>query len=88
VKLHGKTKAFLLRVGLRLQNASTNLAYFEFTDATTDWDFKAVDFCEMYDLKKDPHQLRNICPGASASLRAELHAQLRAQFECAGPSCD
>lgn len=74
-------------IGLRIQNATTNLAYFEFTDATTDWGFEVVDFCEMYDMKKDPHQLQNICSRASAAVRAELHAQLREQFRCAGPTC-
>lgn len=74
-------------IGLRIQNETTNLAYFEFTDATTDWEFKNVDFCEMYDLQKDPHQLQNICNEASPAVRAELHAALRQQFRCAGPTC-
>jgi hypothetical protein len=75
-------------IGLRIQNATTNLAYFEFTDATTDWGFERIDFCEMYDLRQDPHQLQNICSRASAAVRAGLHAQLRKQFTCAGPTCD
>lgn len=86
-KNHLKDSSNNTFIGLRIQNTTTNLAYFEFTDATTDWDFERVDFCEMYDLRKDPHQLQNICSRASVALRAELHAQLRDQFACAGPSC-
>lgn len=75
-------------IGLRILNASMNLAYFEFTDATIDWAFADSNFCEMYDLAKDPHQLSNICSRSSPSLRAELHAQLWQQYTCHGPTCN
>ena len=45
-------------IGLRILNATTNLAYYEFTDAVTDWNFDAVEFCELYDVATDPHQVK------------------------------
>ena len=75
-------------IGLRLLNATHNLAYFEFTDGSTDWGFAKPDFGELYDLAADPHQLTNIFRTASASLKAELHARLFTQWGCAESKCD
>ena len=74
-------------IGLRILNASHNLAFFEFTDAVRDWNWTSTNFCEMYDLKTDPHQLHNICGAASASVKAELHQQLRQEYACKGAGC-
>ena len=66
---------------------SSELAYFEFTDVSADWAFQHPDFCELYDLEADPHQLKNLCPSASTSLKNALHAQLVKAFGCSGTSC-
>ena len=75
-------------VGLRLLNATHNLAYFEFTDGTTDWGFTGSNFGELYDLAADPHQLTNLFSTASPSLKAELHARLFTQWGCAESKCN
>ena len=54
---HRKDNSNNTFIGLRVVNATHNLAYFEFTDATTDWDFASTDFCELYDVAKDPNQV-------------------------------
>eukprot|EP01047_Picozoa_sp_COSAG01_P086447 COSAG01_NODE_19442_length_1009_cov_1.169231_2_plen_97_part_00 len=33
-------------IGLRIVNSTANLGYYEFTNAYTDWNFQAVDFCK------------------------------------------
>jgi len=48
-------------IGLRILNASMNLAYFEFTDATTDWAFADPNFCEMYPLRISGTQSHKTC---------------------------
>jgi len=84
---HLKDMANNTFIGLRIINATMNLAYFEFTNAVTDWGFEHSNFCELYDLESDPHQLTNVCPTTSAGVLAALHAQLRTEFNCAGESC-
>jgi N-acetylglucosamine-6-sulfatase len=75
-------------IGLRVLNASHNLAYFIFTDATTDWNFAHSNFCELYDLARDPNQLKNQChEPAMVGMVTALHNQLMLQFHCHGPSC-
>ena len=74
-------------IGLRVQNETNNFAFFEFTDAVDDWDFKTPDFCEAYDLDADPHQLHNICAKLSAPARAAWHQQLRDEYACSEGSC-
>jgi hypothetical protein len=63
------------------------LAYFEFTDVLKDWSFENSDFCELYDLEHDEHQLTNLCPTASAALKKALHDQLAKAFRCSGTNC-
>ena len=77
-------------IGLRIINKTANLAYFEFTDAYTDWNFEAVDFFELFDLTTDPHQLHNLyyrSPMPSVALRQELHERLRKAWACRGADC-
>ena len=68
-------------IGLRVVNSTHNIAYFEFTDAVTDWDFSHSNFCELYDLASDPHQLRNLCQSSEIppGLREALHEQVHAR---------
>eukprot|EP00040_Diaphanoeca_grandis_P017505 m.91438 g.91438 ORF g.91438 m.91438 type:complete len:619 (+) comp26469_c0_seq1:28-1884(+) len=74
-------------IGLRIINTTHNLAYFEFTDAVTDWGFFTQDFGELYDLSVDPHQFNNIYTTVDATTRDALHTQLREQYACKGSSC-
>jgi len=74
-------------IGVRTVNSTHDIAYFEFTDAIEDWDFKAPDFCEMYDLKTDPYQMNNICKTLSPQRRQALRAQLYHLYSCKGSTC-
>ena len=76
-------------IGLRVLNASLDLAYFEFTDVNTDYAFEHAYFCELYNLTADPHQLVNMCSGAGPppQLQAALRAQLYREWSCRGSSC-
>jgi hypothetical protein len=75
--------------GLRIINATHNIAYAEFTTgskvaagpANTNW-------TECYDLNADPWQLANIAlqPG-NAGLMAQLSRELWAVAECKGADC-
>ena len=87
VSRHLKDNSNNTFIGLRILNATHNLAYFEFTDAVTDWNFRRPNFCEMYDLDSDPHQLRNICRHADSATRSELHETLFRLFRCKGGEC-
>jgi len=73
--------------GLRLVSEGRDLAYFEFTDDYKDWDFVQPSFHELYDVKEDPYQTRNIYKQASTELKAELAKRLIEQTKCAGDSC-
>jgi len=42
---------------------------------------------ELYDLEKDPYELRNLYQSADPDLIAELHARLEALGDCAGEGC-
>ena len=76
-------------IGLRVLNASQNLAYFEFTDVATDYAFEHANFCELYNLTADPHQLVNMCAGSGPppALRAALRAELYGEWACRATSC-
>lgn len=77
-------------IGLRVLNASLNLAYFEFTDVGTDYEFEHANFCELYNLTADPHQLVNLCGGAEGpppALRAALRRELYQEYACRAASC-
>ena len=73
-------------IGLRIINNTHDLSYAEYTDVR-DWDFTQVYFHELYDLKADPFQLRNLWPSASEAQQVALHERLRAEFLCEGESC-
>ena len=72
---------------LRFVNASHDWTYAESTDALVDYAFDDPAFYELYDHASDPYQLRNIWPGASDALKAELHGRMVAAFHCVGASC-
>ena len=77
-------------IGLRIINTTTNLAYYEFTDAYKDWAFKAVEFYELYDLVSDAHQLHNLYyqePAPSVAMKQELHERLHRAWACRGATC-
>jgi len=42
---------------------------------------------ELYDLEKDPYELRNLYQSADPDLIAELDARLEALGDCAGEDC-
>ena len=68
-------------------NSTHDWTYAEYTDVR-DWSFDKVYFRELYDVRADPFQLRNIWPTASTATQAELHALLRREFACKGASCE
>ena len=76
--------------GLRLLNATHDVAYFEFADIQTDWNFtRPPFFCEMYDVAADPDQLDNLCAHAPAdTLRRELAMRLEKEYRCSGDECE
>ena len=75
-------------IGLRVLNASANLAYFEFTDVATDYGFERANFCELYDLSEDPHQLTNLCAkGGRERMRAALRDELYREYACKAEGC-
>ena len=53
-------------IGLRILNASHNLAFFEFTDDTTDWNWTSTNFCEMYDLNSGARPARTLAQTCGA----------------------
>jgi N-acetylglucosamine-6-sulfatase len=63
-----------------------NLMYVEMT-LVHDWWFENINFRELYDLDRDPYQLRNIYNQSSQALRAELAQELRLYWHCAGSNC-
>ena len=76
-------------IGLRVLNASMDVAYFEFTSVAKDWAFQHANFCELYNISGDPDQLVNMCADGSAAegLKAALHEQLYRQYVCRGSNC-
>jgi len=74
-------------IGLRILNETHDLAYFEFTDAVSDWNFKHTDFCEFYDLRSDPHQLKNLCTDSDSEVIQDLHQKLYSLWQCKGDAC-
>lgn len=66
---------------LRVLNATHDFSF-------TEWDkayvFDKIAFCEYYDISKDPWQRKNLCPGLTGAMRASLHAELEAFYQCRG----
>ena len=86
-KAHLKDNPNNTFIGLRIYNSSMNVAYFEFTNAMTDWEWEHSNFCEFYDIASDPAQLVNGCNALDAATRTKLHEQLRTQYACGGETC-
>merc|ERR1712066_503507 len=64
-----------------------NMLYAEFT-AVKDWNFTNYSFVEIFDMDRDPHQLRNLASTTSLAIKSKLHDMLQAQWECAGTNCE
>jgi arylsulfatase A-like enzyme len=75
--------------GLRIINATHNLAYAEFsTDAKVAPGAAATNWTECYDLNADPWQLTNIAlQPANAPLMAQLSRELWEVALCKGSDC-
>ena len=74
--------------GLRIRNASVDMAYFEVFDAWDDWNQTGTPMTSMlFDLSTDPEQLHNVYPTASEGVRAQLHERLHTELRCRGSSC-
>ena len=76
---------------LRINNASMNRNYLEYDP---EWKFRVTDASgaglqhyELYDISADPYQMNNLYGKASVEVRAALHAQLAAYYNCRGASC-
>lgn len=65
---------------------SGNMLYSEFT-AVKDWDFSNYSFVEIFDMDKDPYQLKNLASTTSAAVKAQLHDQVQKQWECKTSTC-
>lgn len=44
-------------------------------------------FYELFDLDKDPWQLKNIYSDAASDVKKDLHAIVAAEFKCSGETC-
>jgi hypothetical protein len=49
--------------------------------------FAHVYWKELYDVRADPFQLRNIYGTQSKQTQAALHAELFREFRCKGATC-
>ena len=59
----------------------------EFTQVADMYHFDHVYFHELFDLRSDPYQLRNIYGEQSAAVKSQLHEMLFKEFRCKGESC-
>jgi hypothetical protein len=72
----------------RLYSAE-NLLLAEFTDIREDYNFtKDGTFYELYDLNKDPYQLKNIFNSTPKAKTDSLLKTLRQLFKCQHDSCN
>ena len=51
------------------------------------YDFAHVYFRELYDVKADPFQLKNIYAEQSKAIQMQLHDALFKEFRCQGANC-
>lgn len=66
-----------------------NLIYAEFTDIRTNYNFtQPIEFCELFDLDSDPHQLKNLCSTFPPAKIAALRQQLHELYGCQGVTCN
>lgn len=66
---------------------SGNMLYAEFT-ALSDYNFTDYNFVEIFDVEKDPHQLKNLASSTDTATKKRLHDMLQAQWECQGKNCE
>ena len=69
------------------KSAWSDVAYFEFTDVSEDWNFENPSFFELYDLGNDPAQLKNVYKDAPEDLKLRLRERLRKLYACRGTGC-
>merc|ERR1711920_1030817 len=68
---------------LRILREGENLQYIEY-DPTWTFNSTNMQHYELYDIDKDPYQMKNIYSQTSASKKAELHLSLSRYFACGG----
>jgi hypothetical protein len=69
--------------------STADLLIAEFTDDRVDFNFRNNgSFFELFDLKADPFQLRNIFNQTPPHVWDPLLAELRALFKCQGATCN
>eukprot|EP00912_Choanoflagellata_sp_UC4_P001987 UC4_evm1s1277 len=75
-------------IGLRIVNETHDLTYAEYVDVR-DFYFEHVYWKELYDVKKDPFQMKNLyyLPETSDAIKEDLHYRLRKEFGCSGSNC-
>lgn len=71
-----------------VKNSSHHTLYAEFTDITRWWDWSGIQFFELYDLRTDPLQLRNVFNMQANAVQMAWHAQLVSVYACRGSSGD
>eukprot|EP00937_MAST-01D_sp_MAST-1D-sp2_P003112 g3112.t1 len=71
---------------VRVHNDTHDLVYAEITDLD-DWWFQRVRWRELYDMRADPFQLRNVVNSTGPGLVAQLRGELVRLWGCAGSSC-
>lgn len=73
---------------LRILNETTNIIYVEY-DPTWQWNCTddtgaGLQHYELYDIERDPYQIKNIYKDTSDSQRRVLHLALASYYECKG----
>ena len=72
---------------LRIINSTHDLTYAEFTLVSDMYDFKHVYKKELFDVSRDPFQLKNLYDETAPAVQRSLHEALRKEFTCKGRSC-
>jgi arylsulfatase A-like enzyme len=74
--------------GLRIKNATHNLAYAEYRASDKAQLIPAsTNFTTLFDMENDPWQLTNLAVNSSSALISALSAELWAIATCAGKEC-
>ena len=63
------------------------MTYAEYIRVSDMYDFAHVYFRELYDVKADPFQLKNIYAEQSKAIQMQLHDALFKEFRCRGANC-
>lgn len=74
-------------IALRIINGTHDLTYAEYTRVSDMYHFSHVYFYELYDVAKDPYQMKNIYHEQTKATQTALHEALFAEFRCRGASC-